>query len=1155
MGRDRAMRYLFGDYVLDTQRAELHGAGVPIKLRRKAFQVLAYLLAHRDRVVPKHELLEHLWPDQFVGDAVLKACITALRKALGEQGRTPRFVRTLHGHGYRFVAAVEARQHLPADDAPPALARGSSLLPEAGEGQMEGEHKQVTVLCAALAEAATLAARLGSEAMYHLMRAVLVLAQDTVQRYGGTLLQVSGEGFLALFGAPVAQEDHARRAVLAAFELRQRLHAPDALREQPHSVAVCLGLHTGPVVVGPLVHDPQLPYTAVGDTLHVATRLQQQAAPDTILVSAATYRLVQDEVHGAAWEVLTPEIPSTQVGVYTICGLRRRRAGVPRCDARPLSRFVGRTQELALLHARLAQAIGGQGQVIGIAGEPGMGKSRLLAEFARSLDRRPATYCEGHCLAYGSATPYLPVRDLLRQLWTFPDVTPAPAVTDTVHQRLHEAGIASEAEALLLLQLLDVPVDLAPLAALSPEMRKARTFALLRHLVQHASQQQPLLLAVENLHWSDPTSEEWLASLVEQLEDMPVLLLVTYRPGYQPPWLRHSAATQMALPRLSPHDSLVVLQSVPQAVQLPAPLQQAIVTKAAGNPFFVEELTWAAVAHGNHAGPLPLPDTIEAVLAARLDRLPPEEKRLMQIAAVIGPEVPVPLLQTIAELSEEALQRGLALLQATEYLYEIRLFPEPVYTFKHALTHEVAYGSLLQERRRVLHACILEALETLAGDQVAKQVEHLAHHALRGEVWDKALLYCQQAKARACASSAYREAVGYLEQALEALQHLPADRTTVEQAVDVRYDLAVALEPLGQYAQALPHLREAETLAAGLADHHRLGRIYRRIAGACRMLQDYELALAYCQRAHAMATALGDVDTQMQVNHAMGMISFDLGDYRQAMASLQQILTAVQGEQGAQSSGSVVFPAFQARAWMSRCLSELGEFADALAYGTEALQIAEAGGRPIECLAVYSRVGPFQVRQGTLHTAIPLLEGAVVLSQDVDMPNYYHLAAPWLALAYALAGRTTDARAVLEQLGRKTDTLIRALACGEAYLLVGDVEEAHRLAQRVLTDARHNKGRGWEAWALWLLGEIARHRDPPDVTSAEASYQQALALAKELGMRPLQAHCHRGLGTLYVTTGRREQARVALAAAITLYHSMEMTFWLPQAEAALAQVI
>ena len=497
------------------------------------------------------------------------------------------------------------------------------------------------------------------------MHDVLALAQDTVQRYEGTLTQVSGEGFVALFGAPVAQEDHARRAVLAALELLQRLRVPHAIRGQPHGVAVRLGLHSGPVVVGPLAYEPQRPYTAAGDTLHLATRLQQRAAPDTLLVSAATYALVQDEVQGEVCETFSLDGPSTPVPVYAIHGLLRRRAGVPRRGARPLSRFVGRTQELALLHERLEQAVSGQGQVIGIAGEPGLGKSRLLAEFVHSLRGRPVTCCEGHCLAYGSATPYLPVRDLLRQLWGLPDTAPATAITATVHQRLREAGVASEDEALVLLQLLDVPVDLAPLAALDPPMRKARTFAVLWHVIRQASQRQPLMLAVENLHWIDPTSEAWLASLVERLGDTPVLLLVTYRPGYQPPWIRHSAATQMALPRLSPRDSLVVLQSMPQAAQLPAPVQQAIVAKAAGNPFFVEELTWAAVEHGDPAGPLPLPDTIEAVLAARMDRLPPEEKRLVQTAAVIGTEVPLPLLQRLAELPEDVLHRGLAHLQSS----------------------------------------------------------------------------------------------------------------------------------------------------------------------------------------------------------------------------------------------------------------------------------------------------------------------------------------------------------------------------------------------------------------------------------------------------------------------------------------------------------
>jgi class 3 adenylate cyclase len=315
------MRYIFDTYVLDTQCYEFRCAGEPLKLRRKVFQVLAYLLEHRDRVVPKQEFLEHLWPGQFVGDEALKVCITALRKALGDRGRTPRFVRTQHGQGYRFVAAVTVHEHLPADATRQAEMPLPSFVPLRADPRsplveaLDGEHKQVTVLCGALAEALALAARLGPEAMHHLMREVLALAQETVQRHDGTIIQVSGEGFLALFGAPVAHEDHARRAVLAALALRQRLHALDALRRLPPGVALRLGLHSGPVVVGSLADAPQRPYTAAGDTLHLATRLQQQATPDTVLVSATTYALVQDEVQGEACELfvleaLSPRGPS-----------------------------------------------------------------------------------------------------------------------------------------------------------------------------------------------------------------------------------------------------------------------------------------------------------------------------------------------------------------------------------------------------------------------------------------------------------------------------------------------------------------------------------------------------------------------------------------------------------------------------------------------------------------------------------------------------------------------------------------------------------------------------------------------------------------------------------------------------------------------------
>ena len=512
---------------------------------------------------------------------------------------------------------------------------------------------------------------------------------------------------------------------------------------------------------------------------------------------------------------------------------------------------------------------------------------------------------------------------------------------------------------------------------------------------------------------------------------------------------------------------------------------------------------------------------------------------------------PLSLLQAIAEQPEEEVRHGLRRLQAAEFLYETRLFPEIEYTFKHALTQEVAYGSMLQEQRRALHAQIVDMLETLAGARRDEQVERLAHHALRGEVWDKALTYCRQAGTKALAGSAYREAVGYWEQALEALAHLPPDRPMLEQAVDVRCDLSAALEPLDQSEQKLTHLHAAESLAEGLADHRRLGIVYRMLANALRQMQDYEPALAYSQRAYAIATTIGDVRLQLEGNLAMGWIYHNLGDYRPAMEHLQQALTTLQGESRSPSFGLGHLLGDRqiiTLAWMVLCLSELGAFADGMTYGNEALQRAAVVDRPYEYLSVYCRVGYLHVRQGTLHQAIPLLERGVALGQEADSPIHYREAATYLALAYALADRATDALAVLGQVKRP------GVLCGEAYLLAGEVEEAHRLAQRELENARHHKMRGNEARALWLLGEIAMHRDLPDVTPAAAHYQQALTLVEALGMRPLQAHAHRGLGILYTKIGRREQARAELSIAIALYRAMEMQLWLPQAEAALVQV-
>jgi tetratricopeptide (TPR) repeat protein len=731
-----------------------------------------------------------------------------------------------------------------------------------------------------------------------------------------------------------------------------------------------------------------------------------------------------------------------------------------------------------------------------------------------------------------------------------------------VQQRLHASGMTAADDVALLLELLDLPVAPEDLARLSPETRQGRTFALLRHLVLDAAQHQPLVLVVENLHWSDPTSEAWLASLVERLAGAAVLLLGTSRPGYQPTWGTHAAVTQIAVPPLRVRDSRTVVQAVLGTVSLPEAQLQAMVAQAGGNPFFLEELAWHTVEQGGRDTPGMVPETVHAVLAARLDRLPAEEKQLLQTAAVVGPEVPVPLLQAIAELPEAALHRGLAHVQAAEFLYETRLFPAQVYTFKHALTHEVAYSGLLQTRRCALHARIVEILEALSPERLAEEVDRLAHHAMRGEVWDKAVTYCRQAGARAVARAAYREAVAYFEQALAALTQLPEHRDTLAQAIDLRLDLHIVLQPLGEHVRSLDHLHAAEALAERLDDPRRLGQIAGLLCFSFVAMGEYDRALAAGQRARARATTSGAFDVQVLAQTNLGLAYSAVGDFAQTLDVSRRVMGLLTGERRYAHAGQVgPLHAVISRGHVAWSLAEMGDFAEGTGVGEEAVQIAEAFEQPYSMAIALMWVGLLYCRQGVLHQAIPVLERGLAVCQTANFPIFFPLIASVLGTAYALAGRAPEALPLLEQLLERVASGGRMFAhelvlteLSEACLLVGRVDEASALAGRLRELSRSHTGHGHQAHACRLLGDVAMRRDPPDVDQAAAHYRQALILAEGAGMRPLQVHCHLGLGTLYARTGQRQQARAALSTAIEMYRAMAMTLWLPQAEAALAPV-
>ena len=689
-----------------------------------------------------------------------------------------------------------------------------------------------------------------------------------------------------------------------------------------------------------------------------------------------------------------------------------------------------------------------------------MGKSRLLAEWRQQLPAHGVTYLEGRCLSYGSATPYLPVLDWLR---VHCGITPADgddAITAKVGGRLQAVGLEPDREAPYLLHLLGVEAATVQVAGSSPEALKAHTLATLRQLWLKSSQQHPLILAVEDLHWSDPTSEEFVASLVEGLPGAAILVLGTYRPGYRPAWLEKSYATQLTVPPLSAQDSVQVVQAVLQHETVPPPLAEALLAKAQGNPFFLEELAQTLVeqdvGQGAPTGQSPrpqssvpdlqLPPTVQAVLAARIDRLAPEAKRLLQTAAVVGMDVPVPLLQAIAELPEAALHQGLAHLQAAEFLYETHRFPEPTYTFKHALTQEVAYDSLLLERRRGLHARIVEVLEALAPEQVAEQVDRLAHHAVRGEVWGKAVTYCQQTGTRAWDRAAFREAVVSYEQALQALAHLPEDGDTRGLAFDLRLALARPLNALGEHRRHLALLGEAEALARALDDRVRLGRVLANLAQVRRLTGDHDGAIAAGQQALALAAALGDSALQAQAAHRLAQAYRSIGDFGRAAELLRRNVEAADRESGASSTDVRI----QSQAWLALTLSALGAFAEGRRHGEEALHHATRAGRGDTAIIAHAHLGSLYLVQGDLERAIGVLEQGLALCRASDNRNDLRGIVATLGYATALQGRLAEGRALLEE------------AISESICTGGLQGNATRVAR--LSEVCRLAGRGEEAW-------------------------------------------------------------------------------------------
>jgi DNA-binding SARP family transcriptional activator len=818
----------------------------------------------------------------------------------------------------------------------------------------------------------------------------------------------------------------------------------------------------------------------------------------------------------------------------------------------PETPLIGREAELARLRQAFEEVRQGRGRVALIVGEDGIGKSRLLLTLAADV-ANSGRLLLGRAYETEQILPFGPWVDAFR----------SGQVTAEL-ELLSVLPAHSRAELARLLPEADMP-------GLPPSTHDARRlFESVWHFIEGLAAMAPVGLMLEDMHWADEMSLRLLAFVARRIREAPVLILVTAREEEfaGAPVLRHVLEEllrephflHIALSSLSHGDTVALVRALAGACLAGAAvarLAEEVWAVSEGNPFVVVEAVRAIQEGTASAGPtgVRLPERVREIIARRLERLHKQSRQLVLVAAVIGREFDFALLQRAAGLAEGDSAEGVEELVRRRVLHGVG----ERFEFTHDRIRAVAYAQLLPPRRKLFHRQVAEAIEALYPDNLELHTAALGLHYREAEVWPKALTYLRRAGAQAADRSAHRKAVAWFEQALEALANLPESRDSIEQAIDLRFDLRNALLQLGDLSRLLMRLREAEALAVRLDDQRRLGRVSSFMAVCFFQMGDHDGAIRFAERGLAIARACGDFGLEVQMNFRLGLAYHALGEYRRAIDILKRNVNLLTGARVSERYGMAGLPALLSRAWLISCLAEIGEFVDATTLAREGFAIADAIDQRWSLAWLCFHAGLLHLRKGDHPQAATLLKRGL----EVCRLGEIGLLVPWFesALGYidALSGRASEAQPRLEQaidrlaaMGYSTWKPLLITWLAEVADAAGRIDDAIRHLSRARELAQVQKERGHEAWALRAMGEVISHRAPAEGEEADRYYSQAVALAQELGMRPLVAHCHLGLGELLRRAGRWELAKEHLAIATKLFWDMDTPLWLARVEAVLA---
>jgi class 3 adenylate cyclase/tetratricopeptide (TPR) repeat protein len=883
---------------------------------------------------------------------------------------------------FRFCGACGAPlggSEPPGTEPPPQ----PGAAPASARQAVEGERRQVTVLFADVVDSTALAEALDPEDVHALMDRCLQLLTEQVRRYDGAVTQFLGDGLMALFGAPIAHENAPERAVRAGLGMQAAIarFAEELARTRGLAVRLRVGIHTGPVVVGRIGDDLRMDYTAIGDTTNLAARLQAAAAPGRVLVSARTARLVGGRFATRAVGPLVLKGKARPVAAHEIERALPRLPLVAGGDERDLTPLVGRAAELATLDTLFEHAVAGRGQVACIVGDAGIGKSRLLHELKGRLAARGVTWLEGRCVSFGRAMPLLPVVDVLKDGLGIEESDGEAAIVAKVQRTLATLGIAAAAAEPHLRALLAVDPGDPAFAAMTPSARRFALFDALKRVTLASAAERPLVVLIEDLHWLDQASEEWLCYVADAIVSARVLLLCSYRPGYRPPFGERSWVTRLALQPLSPEQTRVMTAAVLAVERVPAPLHELIASKADGNPFFVEEVTKSLLETGalrrtddgltldRPLADIVIPDRIQDVIMARIDRLGDDPRRAIQIASVIGREFAVRLLKRASELGD-GLDELVGELRALELIYEKSAVPELAYMFKHALTHDVAYESLLLQRRRALHGIVGRAIEELYADRLTEHWETLAHHFQRAEDWPRAFEYLTRAGEKALAAYANVEAVYFCTRALEAAEHTAVAPERVGGLWEAK---ARAHYRLSEYAAAVEAYRRALELLPGDADRRRLTAA---LGEALVWAHEFDEALRVGAAAREAADAAGDAATGGRARYVIGYVHALRGDLDGAGACLGDALRLAEGR-------SDVAQLVEMRMMLVLAASWQGDYGPALAAADSAIALLRESNALLALAEAYSHLVIAHGGAGRYAVALAMSDAGVALAESI----------------------------------------------------------------------------------------------------------------------------------------------------------------------------